>query len=93
MTMSSTKQQTIGDFHRFFNPDGWKFHEELYRRYGGVARVNMMFGVSCTASLYIPDLKTAATQEQHLYVTDPLALHYICVKDQYIYEEGEKFLV
>ncbi|KAL5482415.1 hypothetical protein ACEPAI_9009 [Sanghuangporus weigelae] len=64
-----------GNFDRFFNPEGWKFHEELYRRYGGVARVDMMFG------------------EHHLYVTDPLALHYICVKDQYIYEEGEKFLV
>ena len=31
-------------------------------------------------------------QYEDLYVTDPLALHYIIVKDQYIYEETSAFI-
>lgn len=32
-------------------------------------------------------------QEQQLTVADPLALHHILVKEQYVYEETEPFLL
>ncbi|THH09099.1 hypothetical protein EW145_g2244 [Phellinidium pouzarii] len=32
------------------------------------------------------------TQDEQLYVADPLALHHIVVKDQYIYEETDMFI-
>ncbi|KAL5524316.1 hypothetical protein ACEPAF_9456 [Sanghuangporus sanghuang] len=63
-----------GHFGQFYSLEGWTFHEELYRKYGGVARLDSLFG------------------QRQLYVSDPLALHYICVKDQYIYEETDVFL-
>lgn len=31
-------------------------------------------------------------QNEMLYVSDPLALHHIVVKDQYIYEETSSFI-
>ncbi|KAL5482417.1 hypothetical protein ACEPAI_9011 [Sanghuangporus weigelae] len=63
-----------GHFEQLYSLEGWAFHEELYRKYGGVTRLDSLFG------------------QRQLYVSDPLALHYICVKDQYIYEETDIFL-
>ncbi|EJC99710.1 cytochrome P450 [Fomitiporia mediterranea MF3/22] len=63
------------NFAKYFSPEGWAFHEDLYRSYGGVARLDMLFG------------------DQHLYVSDPLALYHICIKDQAVYEETERFLI
>ena len=34
-----------------------------------------------------------SSQDEQLYVSDPLALHHIIVKDQYIYEETPMFML
>ena len=34
-----------GNFDAFMNPDGWAFHQDLYRNYGGVVRLDMFYGV------------------------------------------------
>ncbi|EJC98496.1 cytochrome P450 [Fomitiporia mediterranea MF3/22] len=33
-----------GNFEAFYSPDGWAFHQDLYRNYGGVARLDMVHG-------------------------------------------------
>ncbi|KAL5524315.1 hypothetical protein ACEPAF_9455 [Sanghuangporus sanghuang] len=63
-----------GSLLQLYDPEGWGFHEDLYRKCGGAARLDLMFGDQC------------------LYVSDPLALHHICIKDQDAYEETDKFL-
>ncbi|KAL5482385.1 hypothetical protein ACEPAI_8979 [Sanghuangporus weigelae] len=64
-----------GNFSQVFNSkSGWEFHRNLVHKYGGVARLTMLFG------------------DEQLYVADPLALHHIIVKDQYVYEETAMFL-
>ena len=36
----------IGNFHLVFNAmHGWEYHCELLKNYGGVVRLNMLFGV------------------------------------------------
>ena len=36
----------IGNFDQFLNRDGWAWHADLYKKYGGGVRVEMPFGVS-----------------------------------------------
>ncbi|KAI5121966.1 hypothetical protein M0805_002036 [Coniferiporia weirii] len=60
-----------GNFHQVFSRHGWDFHRMLFNNYGGIAKLNMLFG------------------DEQLYVSDPMALHYILVKDQYAYEETD----
>ncbi|KAH8114780.1 cytochrome P450 [Phellopilus nigrolimitatus] len=41
-----------GHFFHLFNKDGWVFHRELYTKYGGAVRLNMLFG---DEQLYVYD--------------------------------------
>ncbi|KAI5121967.1 hypothetical protein M0805_002037 [Coniferiporia weirii] len=63
-----------GNFHQVFSTHGRDFHRLLSENYGGIAKLNMLFG------------------DEQLYVSDPLALHYILVKDQYAYEETDEII-
>ena len=36
----------VGNFDQFLNRDGWAWHADLYKNYGGAARIEMPFGVS-----------------------------------------------
>lgn len=82
----------LGCFDEIFSEDGWDFHCQLIKKYGTVVRVPMLFGVSRFNLTTAPEMCVLTRyQDEQLYVTDPLALHHITVKDQYTYDETDFF--
>ncbi len=88
----------VGNFLQLFSNTGWDFNRDIVRKYGDVVRISGLFGVSAGSptflSVEVPyeDIDRRHQDEQ-LYITDPRALHHICVKDQYAYEEASATLV
>ena len=84
----------IGCFHQVFDKNGWKFHYDIVHKYGGVVRLPMLLGVRKVQFNAVMQcgLVTSCSQQEELYVFDPLALHHVLVKDQYTYEETSMFI-
>ncbi|KAH9043435.1 cytochrome P450, partial [Lactarius hengduanensis] len=71
-----------GNLHRIFQ-DGLEYNLRLTQKYGGVVKIHTLLGVS------------PCNLESHcnLYVSDPLALHHIVVKEQHIFTETDMFIM
>lgn len=82
----------LGNFSQIFDRiTGWDFHRHLVETYGGAVKLRMLFGVSDSVLLLV-FVHIDSLQDEQLYVSDPLALHHIIIKDQYAYEETAMFL-
>ena len=46
LTIAILTSVHVGNFDQFLNRDGWAWHADLYKNYGGAARIEMPFGVS-----------------------------------------------
>ena len=83
----------LGNLGQIFDTAGFQFHLNLSSKYGSVAKVYGMLGVSFVPSAIAarhPDALPTCQDEQ-IYFTDPLALQQILVKDQDVFEEAEGF--
>jgi len=74
-----------------FNPQGWEFHKHLVDTFGGVVKLQGLWGVRA-ASIRSTLTLISNRQDKQLYVADPKALQHIVVKDQHIYEEASWFV-
>ncbi|KAG1744162.1 cytochrome P450 [Suillus paluster] len=70
-----------GNFHRIFQ-DGLRYNLDLVKQYGGAVKIYALLGV-----------KALILDQEQLYISDPLALHHIVVKEQNVYEETDMFIV
>ena len=85
---------SVGNFLQIFNRKGWDFNEEIAKKFGGAIRTFGLFGVCAHYDTPNPLVLTLwSLQRDQLYTFDPLALHHIFVKNQYVYEETEVFLL
>jgi hypothetical protein len=79
-----------------FDSNGWLFHKQLARDFGGLVKLNGLFGVRWPRTLNCPsnysDICSSVAQDKFLYVSDPKALQHIVLKDQHIFEETESFI-
>jgi hypothetical protein len=77
----------IGHLKRLFDPLGFAFHESLVENYGGVVKLNGLFGV-CVVFLITDGLSDYwdPPQAEQLYVTDPRALNHIVMHDGDIFD-------
>jgi len=85
----------LGNYHRIFQ-DGFEYNLQLAEKYGGVVKIRALFNVRLiSASLGEMCYLTffCHFQKEQLYVSDPLALYYILVKEQNIYEETDMFIM
>ena len=80
-----------GNFGQMLNPQGWEFHRCLVDTFGGIIKVQGLWGVG-PASVRSTLSLISNGQDKQLYVTDPKALHHIIVKDQHVYEEPSWFI-
>jgi hypothetical protein len=63
----------------------------LAEKYGGAVRLHGPFGVSAFTHTSTCPRERSSLQEE-IYVSDPLALYHILVKDQHIFEEPGSFI-
>ncbi|KAF5371664.1 hypothetical protein D9758_003587 [Tetrapyrgos nigripes] len=86
----------MGNLGQLFTAKGLPFHQQLADRYGGMVKVYGFFGILWYRPEYLDDADcflvfVLTPSDEQLYVSDPLALQSIIVKDQ-SFEETEVFI-
>ena len=91
--MVSFALRPTGNFHRLFR-DGYDYHDQLVKQYGGALKIYGMLGVCATRkTIRTASQSVPPSQAPNLMTSDPRALHHIVVKEQDVYHETDMFLM
>lgn len=92
VTRCSVTDYLTGNLRQILERHAWPVYQHLTEAYPGIVKLAGPLGVCFTTPCNVSSgLSRAKTRM--LYVFDPVAMHSIIVKDQYVFEEAAWFIM